>query len=103
VIRFIKIIKFVLGAIAVYLVVGVLFVAYVMHGAPDRMAQTCSQITVGMSPDDLTKFSAANDLFYPPQQTGTSYVADKRSFGRYTCAVEWESGKVKSARVNFAD
>ena len=88
---------------ALLMLADLAYVTFVMHGAPDRMNQTCSQITVGMTPDELTQFSVANDLYYPPQQTGRSYLADRRSFGRLGCLVEWDSAKVKSASVNFAD
>ncbi len=67
------------------------------------MEATCAAIKPGMSFGELKDFAARHGLLAPRRETGITYLAEGRSFGRHTCKVLLEQGIVKRSEHNYAD
>ena len=69
------------------------------------MTEVCTQITPGMSIDQLMKMAEEHGLGprHLNAEAKLAYLAEARSFGRHACKVEFEVGIVKSSTYNFAD
>ncbi len=93
----------VLGAILALLGLSFAYVFYGFATARERMDKVCAQIYVGMSIEELRKFSGDNGLLKPHLENGTNYLGEGRTMGRHSCKVEMEAGKVKSSVRNFMD
>ena len=98
-----KRIGLVIGTILAFLVLISAYGIYGFATARERMDKVCAQIPVGMSIDDLRKFSDENGLLKPHLENGTDYLGEGRTMGRHSCKVEMEAGKVKSSIRNFMD
>lgn len=85
-----------------------LYIAYFMYSmatGKERMTGVCSQISPGMTIDQLLKLAEDNGLGPRRFNTDTklAYLAESRSFGRHACRIELNGGIVISATYNFAD
>ena len=92
-------------------IVGAAFLYYIgyfyysLGTGKERMTEICSQMSPGMSVEQLVLLARKYDLgpSMPRPDAKVSYLAEVRSFGRHACRVELENGVVKSATYNFAD
>ena len=71
--------------------------------AERRVRALCAEISPNMTVESLQTFAASHGLKNPPLQSGRNYLVESRTFGRYGCLVEIESGLVKRSAFSFAD
>ncbi|MDP1735441.1 MAG: hypothetical protein Q8L44_13870 [Sulfuritalea sp.] len=87
------------------LLLYVAYFAYSLATGKERMTELCKQITPGMTVDRVLMLAQDNGL--GPRRlnadTKLAYLAETRSFGRHACRVEFNQGRVTSARYNYAD
>jgi hypothetical protein len=76
---------------------------YAFGGAESRMKALCPEIAPGMSFAALQEFATRNGLTPPRVQSGGTFLAETRSFGRWACLVTLEDGVVKTSEYNFSD
>lgn len=76
---------------------------YAFGGAESRMKALCPEITPGTSFAALEEFATRNGLTPPRAQSGGTFLAETRSFGRWACLVTLEDGVVKTSEYNFSD
>ena len=101
--KILKRIGLVLSTIVALLALSFAYGIYGFATARERMDKVCAQIPVGMSIDELRKFSADNGLLNPHLENGTDYLGEGRTMGRHSCKVEMKAGKVVSSVRNFMD
>jgi hypothetical protein len=82
---------------------GISYCSYSFGTAESRMRQTCGEITPGMSASALRTFAKEHGLNPPRQESGVNFLAESKTFGRWSCRVVLEKGVVQSAEYNFAD
>ncbi|MBK9625062.1 MAG: hypothetical protein IPO38_11235 [Rhodocyclaceae bacterium] len=72
--------------------------------AESRVRTACERITPGMSRADLAQYARTHGLAPTPTiETGTSWMVETKTYGRYGCKVLLEAGLVKQADYHFAD
>jgi hypothetical protein len=76
---------------------------YAFGGAEARVKAVCAEISPGMSFVALQELAARNGLSAPRTQSGVTFLAETKSFGRWACMVTTEDGVVKKSEYNFAD
>ncbi len=76
---------------------------YAFGGAEKRMQQLCTEITPGLQFSALKELSLKRDVNAPYAESGTNYLVERKSFGRWGCKVVLENGVVKSSEFTFAD
>jgi hypothetical protein len=76
---------------------------YAFGGAESRMKALCPEIAPGTSFVALQEFAARHGLTPPRVQSGGTFLAETRSFGRWACLVTLEDGVVKKSEYDFAD
>lgn len=79
------------------------FCTYSFSTAETRMIETCNQISQGMPIYELKEFAVNNGLNPPHKESGITFLAEKKTFGRWACQVELLNGSVQSAKYHFAD
>ena len=89
--------------LALILVGGLSYCSYGYMSAESRLRELCAEIRPGMSFRELQDFSVQHGLHPPTNKVGMNYLVEKRTFGRYGCAVRLEDSVVKESRYNFAD
>jgi hypothetical protein len=82
---------------------GISHCTYNFVSAESRVRAVCEQIRPGMAVDQLREFVAAQGFFPEPKESGVSYVAETRTYGRFGCEVVAEAGYVRKATYYFAD
>lgn len=82
---------------------GLAYCSYSFGSAEERMRQTCSEITPGLSASALRAFARKHGLNPPHQDSGVTFLAESRTFGRWSCRVTLDKGVVQRAEYNFAD
>jgi hypothetical protein len=71
--------------------------------ADHRVRDLCSKITVGMTIGDLNKYVERVGLAPPASFSGTSFVVEKKTFGRYGCRIEASDGVVRSSKYDVSN
>jgi hypothetical protein len=82
---------------------GMAYCSYSFGSAESRMRKVCSEISPGMSISALSAFAKEHGLNPPRQESGVAFLAESKTFGRWSCRVVLEKGVVQSAEYNFAD
>lgn len=82
---------------------GLSYCTYSFGSAESRMRTVCSDINPGMSASDLRRFASDHGLTAPGGDSGTQFLAESRTFGRWSCRVVLANGIVQSAEYGFAD
>jgi hypothetical protein len=55
-----------------------------------------------MTATELRAFALGHGLGPTPKETGINYIVETKTFGRWGCKVDMESGLVKAVTYNFA-
>lgn len=87
-------------------VTGVAFCSLNFMTAESRVRKLCEQMPPGMTIEALLRFARANDLgpaFSVSQDSGTRYLVESGTFGRFGCRVEIGAGRVRSSAYHFSD
>lgn len=82
---------------------GLGFCTYSFGTAEQRVRQVCLEITPGMSASSLRAFAQVHGLSEPRPESEVQFLADQRSFGRWSCRVEIQNGVVSKVAINGAD
>lgn len=89
---------------------GTTFLAYMgyfyysLSTAEARVRPLCAQIKVGTTLADLKAFAVLSGLTGPSSGGGeTTYMVEKRSFGRYGCKIKFDQGVVVKAEYMHND
>jgi len=87
----------------VTILVGISYCSYNFLSAESRMRAVCNQIQQGMTVKQLQEFVSIHGLIPQPKKSGTSFVVETKTYGRFGCKVITEAGFVKEAKYIFAD
>ena len=68
-----------------------------------RMTAVCAQIQPGMNLAALKGLAEEHGLSAPGKDSGVTYLAESRTYGRFACKVVLDAGVVKSSEYNYAD
>ncbi len=71
--------------------------------AGTRVRDLCGKMSIGMTVDSLNAFADEVGLGPPARPSGTSFVVEGETFGRYGCRVEAMDGIVKSVKYDSSD
>jgi len=82
---------------------GGAYFPYIFLSAENRVREVCAEIKPGMTIDALRSFAELHGLGQPSRDAGVNFLVEKKTFGRYGCAVTLESGIVRNAKYNFTD
>ncbi len=82
---------------------GLGFCSYSFGTAEQRVRQICLEITPGMSAWSLRAFAQMRGLSEPRSESEVQFLAERRSFGRWSCRVEIKNGVVRKVALNGAD
>jgi len=85
------------------LLFGIAYFYIALSTGEKRMTEVCSQIKPGMNLAQLKGFAEEHGLKAPHGNSGISYLAESRTYGRYACKVVLDAGIVKSSEYNYAD
>lgn len=91
----------ILGGLLIASIIG--YGLYAFGGAEARMRKLCVEITPGMPFSELKELSLKRGVNAPYTESGTNFLVERKSFGRWGCKVVQESGVVKSSEYTFAD
>ena len=97
------ILKGLLFVFGVPVLFGISYFYYAMSTGEKRMTQVCGQIKPGMSLAQLKAHAEEHGLKAPSTNSGITYLAESRTYGRFACKVVLDSGIVKSSEYNYAD
>lgn len=100
-----KLLKGALIILGVWAIAGFGLIYYGLSGAADRVKPLCESIKTGTSLEDLRPFAKENGFLYPEGQSTqeVTFLAERRSAGRYGCKLTLEQGAVKSASIYHFD
>lgn len=85
------------------LLIGVAYFYGSLATGEERMRQVCAEIKPGASLTQVKDIAAEHGLSAPTKDSGVAHLAEGRTYGRFSCAVEFEAGVVKSSIYSFAD
>ena len=71
--------------------------------ADTRVRNLCSKVTVGMTTDNLNAYAGRVGLGPPARSSGTSFLVESKTFGRYGCRVEATDGVIRSAKYDVSN
>jgi hypothetical protein len=91
---------FVFGVPALF---GISYFYYAMSTGEKRMKEVCGQIKPGMSLAQVKAHAEEHGLKAPGRDSGITYLAETKTYGRFACKVVLEAGIVKSSEYNYAD
>ena len=98
-----KLFKLIGQVLSILAVAAIGYVGWTFIHAEGRVGALCKQMTPGLSMDALRAFAKANDLGPQAVHTGTNYLMDGKSFGRFGCKVEVDSAGVVSSEFSKSD
>lgn len=84
-------------------ILAVVFVTYFNATGEERMRAVCGEVTPGMTRDRVSEFARDKRLNGTIAETGTTILADPRSYGRHACKLTLAAGVVKAAEYSYAD
>jgi hypothetical protein len=82
---------------------GISYCSYHFTSAEQRVTQLCAEIKPPMSISELRAFREKHGLVPDVRDTGTSFLMDRKSFGRHGCKVTMDNGIVKESEYIYAD
>jgi hypothetical protein len=82
---------------------GISYCAYNFASAEKRIKALCSKIPIGMSFVQLSGFAKQHGLSRPHNDSGTTFITESKTFGRYACEIQLSNGIVQDVKYNFAD
>ena len=85
------------------LLFGIAYFYYAMSTGEKRMTEVCGQIKPGMSLAQLKGHAEEHGLKAPSADSGVTYLAESRTYGRFACKVVLDSGIVKNSENQAAD
>jgi len=86
------------------LIGGISYCSYNYASAEKRLRGTCAQIQSGMTVDQLSEFSESRGLGpLPRHSSGTVFLVEKKTFGRYGCKVTMKDGLVTEAEFSASN
>lgn len=86
------------------LVGGISYCSYNFASAEKRLRATCAQIQPGMTVDQLNQFRVDHGLGpMPPKSSGTAFLVERKTFGRYGCKVNMKDGLVTEAEFDASN
>lgn len=71
--------------------------------AESRVRALCDELQPGMTVAALREFASQHGLSSQIKDSGTSFMVETKTYGRYGCEITTESGIVKRAEYNSAD
>jgi hypothetical protein len=87
----------------IVLLAAILYFAAEFATADSRVWNLCRKITPGMSVSDLNAYADRVGLGPPARPTGTSFVVEKKTLGRYGCRIETAEETVRSAKYDVSN
>jgi hypothetical protein len=91
----------ILGGLMIVSIIA--YLLYAFGGAEARMKKLCLEITPGMTFSELKALSQNRGVTAPQRLSGVNYLVETKSFGRWGCKVDLESGVVTHSEYLFSD
>lgn len=87
----------------ILILAGLSYCSYNFISAEARVRSVCKQIKPGMTVEQLRQFALLKGMAPEPKESGTSFIVETKTYGRYGCTVITDGGYVKESTYNFAD
>lgn len=88
----------IVGGFVVIFIIG--YYVYSFIGAESRVRNLCGKISIGMSINSLNSYAKSVGLGPSVHGSGTNFLVESKTFGRYGCEVEVDRGIVTSVKYN---
>ena len=96
--------KRLLSVFAILVVGAIAYSLYSISTGGERVAERCAEIKPGMTLPQLQEFAKKQDFSpVPAKTTGHIWLAETRSYGRFTCRVTLKDGVVVEAIFSHQD
>ena len=85
------------------LLLGLAYLVWPFIGGGRQMQDFCQSLAIHAPLADVRQAAGEHGYRLTLLQDGNGIVHDSRSFGRFTCQLQFSAGKLASARYSFND
>ncbi|MFO1381074.1 MAG: hypothetical protein U1F63_12080 [Chitinivorax sp.] len=89
--------------VGIGLLLGLAYLVWPFIGGGRQMQDFCQSLAIHAPLADVRQAAGEHGYRLTLLQDGNGIVHDSRSFGRFTCQLQFSAGKLASARYSFND